>query len=121
MKIKFIDYIKRLFADSSGYAFKYKNIHIVASLSDVPNDTEDDIYIVQSGKTRKWVVFRCPNNCGHRVEVNLMKVRYPFWRLTLDRKKVSLYPSVVVNDCDAHFWLRNNGVLWATFDHEDFY
>lgn len=119
MKIRFLDYIRNFFAVNEEYAFVYKSIHFVASLSDVPSYTGDDIYIVQNKKTNKWVVFKCPNNCGRRIEVNLMKVRYPYWHLIIKRKKVSLHPSVVVNECGAHFWLRSNGVLWAKFDYEE--
>lgn len=116
MKFKFIEYIRNLFRENKGYAVVYHHIIPAMSLSDVPTDTGKDIYIVGSSNTNKWVVFMCPNHCGRRVEVNLMKARYPIWKLTIRKKKISLYPSVIVEGCGAHFWMNNNGILWARDD-----
>lgn len=120
MKFNFFDYIKSLFRENKGYPIVFQSIIFVSSLSDVPAETQKDIYIVRSGDIDKWVVFKCPNNCGRRVEVNLMKTRYPMWRLTLKKKKVSLYPSVIVQGCNAHFWLNNNGILLARDDEFEY-
>lgn len=116
MKLSFFTYIKNLFKRNEGYSKEYSKIIFVESFSSIPADTGDDIYVVRNANNYKWAVFMCPNNCGHRVEVNLMKARYPRWRLTIKKKKASLYPSIVVKNCGAHFWLVENGVLWS---HDD--
>jgi len=96
----------------------YNKTVFVNSLSDVPRNPQTDIYIVKNNDKQKWVVFACPNKCGKRIEVNLMQSRQPFWLLKMKKKKVSLSPSIVVTDCGAHFWLRNNNVEWS-FDSDN--
>lgn len=98
----------------------FKDVVFVSSLVDVPENPGKSIYIVSSGQSNKWVVFRCPNNCGKRIEVNLMKSRYPYWKMKQKNKKITLYPSVVEQECGAHFWLENNDVIWSYRD-DDWY
>lgn len=98
---------------------QYKNFVRVQSLTDVPNDPGTTIFIVGSESNDKWVVFRCPDNCGRRVEVNLMKSRNPTWRLTIKNKKLSLRPSVIVEGCGSHFWLLNSEIDWARADFDE--
>jgi hypothetical protein len=93
----------------------YTTFLFVNSLSDVPQHTGKTIYVVGNRKKNKWVVFECPNHCGKRIEVNLMSSKYPYWTLTIKKKKISLWPSVVVKDCGAHFYLTRNKVIGATF------
>lgn len=99
--------------------FKYKKLKIVSSFNEVPENTSEDIYIVRAGDFNKWVMFMCPNQCGERVDVNLMKSRYPKWVLKIKRGKATLYPSVVVETCGAHFWLSANEAEWAFFLDEN--
>lgn len=108
MKNRFINNFPFVFRRARYNAYKYDSIKIVYSFSDIPSDTARDIYIVTGGGVRKWAVFKCPDNCGKRIEVNLMKSRYPSWRLIIKRKKASLFPSIVVNECRSHFWLKQN-------------
>jgi hypothetical protein len=91
----------------------YKKIKLVSSFTDVPQDTGNTIFIVANGKDYKWALFQCPNRCGKRIEVNLMKSKYPKWRLKIRDNTISLSPSVRVSSCGAHFWLDNNCVEWA--------
>ena len=97
---------------------KFNKLIIVSSISEVPEDTKDNIYVVLAGNYYKWVILMCPDRCGQRIEINLMKVREPRWRIHIKRKKVSIYPSVHVNTCGAHFWLIRNEVEWALFENE---
>jgi hypothetical protein len=100
-----------------GVQQKYKLI-IVSSIREVPEDTRNNIYVVFAGCNYKWVILMCPNNCGQRIEINLMKVRDPRWRIHIKRNKISLYPSVYVKSCSAHFWMIRNEIEWALFDNE---
>lgn len=113
--------IKKFFEDTFFKKEKgprYKNFRKVPSFLDVPDDPMDIIYIVSSGEFNKWVIFKCPNKCGKRVEVNLMESRFPRWNVTVKKGKVSLYPSLVVVECGAHFWLFKNKVKWAFFEND---
>jgi len=94
---------------------KYSKVIIVQSLTDVPKDPGSNIYIIRNNNYDKWVAFKCPNNCGARIEVNLMKTKYPYWKLKIRKNKISLSPSIDAKDCGAHFWLEDNKVLWAKY------
>lgn len=97
----------------------YKSIQYVESLADIPKNTGTAIFIVTDGNKNKWVVFQCPNKCDRRVEVNLMRSKYPYWTVKIKKKKVSLYPSVVVQGCGTHFWLTDSKVVTAKFYYEE--
>jgi hypothetical protein len=94
-----------------------KVVH-VKSLTDVPANVLNDIYIVGSDNYFKWIVITCPNQCGRRVEINLMNTGWPKWKMKIKKEKVTLYPSIVVKECGAHFWLENNSINWSYFEDE---
>ena len=116
--MKYFNWFRKKTPWSPGNNFKFKKLRIVFSFTEVPQNTARDIYIVQVKNHDKWVIFMCPNNCGQRIEVNLMKVRNPRWRLQIKKNKATLYPSVVVERCGAHFWLHGNEAEWAFFTDE---
>ncbi len=116
--MKYFNWFKKKGKWSTKNNYKYKKLIIVSSFGDVPEKTGEDIYIVRSGKFDKWAIFMCPNNCGERVDVNLMKARDPRWELEVKKGKASLYPSVVVETCGAHFWLHKSEAEWAFFAGE---
>jgi len=92
---------------------KYPRTIHLKSFTDLPESLANAIYVVGDAENPKWVVFNCPDNCGHRVEVNLMRSRRPFWIVKIRRNKVSLRPSIVVNICQSHFWLEDNKIRWS--------
>src|SRR5580700_2637860 len=87
----------------------YTKAAFVSSMSDVPAMTGDSIFIVAREGINRWAVFECPGGHKHRIEVNLASSRDPHWRLDIRKKKVSLWPSVWIEDenCNDHFWLRD--------------
>jgi hypothetical protein len=92
----------------------YNEPRIVQSFSDVPAQFEKkDLYIVQKAGKRKWLILMCPDDCGKRLELNLMKSKQPYWVVTIRKNKISVYPSIVAERCHAHFWLEKNGIIWA--------
>jgi hypothetical protein len=93
---------------------RYKAIRHVASMSTVPNATGDEIFIVGTPFTLKWAVFDCPCGLGHKLTVNLMKSQWPRWKAAIEEGRLSLRPSLIVDDhpCESHFWLINNTVRW---------
>lgn len=99
----------------------FQKVRIVSSLVDIPEKLGTTIFIVRNSDTDKWAVFKCPDNCGRRIEVNLMKIRWPTWKLQLKKNKVSLSPSVVVEGCGAHFWVQDSDIFWARFEGEEPY
>jgi hypothetical protein len=93
----------------------YSAVKFVDSIVSVPDDPERTIYIAGPAKFPKWAVFSCPCGQKHRLTVPLMKSVDPHWILVLRRGRVSLRPSVSVDNdpCSSHFWLRDNRIEWA--------
>lgn len=101
---------------------KYNSVTIVSSMSDIPvGSLANNIYLINRNNKNRWVVFDCPSGHGKRIEVNLMQITNPSWKITLNNKKISLYPSVAVDDseCDCHFWLKNNIAYKAAWFYEN--
>jgi len=96
-----------------GTTIKYPRTIYVQSFTDLPEVLKNAIYVIGAAGKPKWVVFSCPDHCGHRVEVNLMESRRPFWIVKIRKNKVSLRPSIVVNGCHSHFWLVDNEIRWS--------
>lgn len=115
--MKFSRYYRKMWDSNKSGNIHYKTVTTLESFLDIPEDTGEGIFIIKSGRFYKWVIFKCPNGCGKKIEVNLMKVRIPKWKLQFIKNKVTLYPSVVVEECGAHFWLYKNQIEWATFEN----
>lgn len=83
-------------------------------MDDVPDNLGGTLFIV-GNPVAKWVVLQCPCGCEDRIDVNLMRSRRPFWKLSLHRDRASLYPSVWVpkDKCGSHFWLNKNRIEWV--------
>ena len=96
---------------------RYAHTIFLDSRHEMPDNPQaDTLYVVGARKAPKWLIFDCPCDCGHRLEVNLMRARKPSWRLSVSvGKKLSVFPSLwVVGDmCDSHFWLKNNTVYFV--------
>jgi len=102
------------------FGTRYDRIVWVGSMSDVPDHTGADIYVVGHQRLPKWAVFDCPCLRGHQLRVPLMSAADPHWLLTVTGKKVTLSPSVSVDNdpCSSHFWLVANRVEWARWASE---
>ncbi len=102
---------RRLF--SSGRTYQLVG---VASMSAIPENLGNRIYIVGQTDNPKWAVLACPCPNRERIDVNLMRSRSPSWRIKIDQTGVSLWPSLWMpktNSCGSHFWLRHSKVIWA--------
>jgi hypothetical protein len=92
----------------------FSSVTVVESMTELPENLKNVIYVVGTAAKYKWVVFNCPCGCGERLDVNLMRSRHPFWKLNLEGGKASLSPSVWVptDRCGSHFWLIDSQVHW---------
>lgn len=73
-----------------------------------------ELAIIGSYERPKWAIFECPCGRGHQLSVNLSPRQDPFWRLHLDKRGPSLWPSVdSFTPYGCHFWLRRGRVSWA--------
>jgi Family of unknown function (DUF6527) len=96
----------------------YQDVVTILSMDDLPADIGLNIYLIRRGGTYRWAVLQCPCMCGRRVEVNLMRSRYPYWRVRKHAGSISLSPSLWVSEelCGNHFWVKRNRVVWAEFE-----
>jgi hypothetical protein len=92
---------------------KYSEVAFVSALSDVPKNTKSKIFVVKGGDNYKWAVFACPNNCGKSIQLNLMASKLPQWELKIRKGKATIYPSIDVESCGAHFWMQDNMAVTA--------
>jgi len=115
-EMKFKDLFKKWWSPIK--TWKYQGVKILASVSDIPQGSLGrDIYLVSRDGKNRWVIFDCPKGHGKRIEVNLMQSVKPFWDISMDNGKISLYPSVAVSakNCSCHFWLKQNVAQEAFF------
>ena len=78
-----------------------------------PKSIENDsLYLTQVGPLRKWVSFRCPDNCGKIVRLRLASSESPCWTVTTDwLGRATITPSIrQLTPCRCHFWVRRGCV-----------
>ena len=87
----------------------------MSSVDDVPTHLSTQVYIVSRGGSDRWAMLTCPCGCGERLDVNLMRAKWPHWRLRRHDGTISISPSLWVSEerCGSHFWLVRNRVFWA--------
>ena len=76
----------------------------------------EGLLVVVRGSGDKWAVFRCPGECGEKLQLSLVPRRRPRWSVgqidQLDRPTIS--PSVrVTSGCRCHFHVRQGQVDWC--------
>lgn len=73
------------------------------------------LYCQVHNNKNKWVMFRCPCNCGDVVTLSLQPLHRPFWKLSLSpSKRPTLHPSVWRDKgCFSHFWVKDGRVFWC--------
>lgn len=66
----------------------------------------------------KVAVHLCCCGCGEKVVTPLSPAE---WRVTLTEGNATLYPSIGnwAMRCRSHYWIRNNGVIWARAFSQD--
>ena len=95
----------------------YGAVRVVASMTAVPKRLSNTIYLVEREGKQRWAVLKCPCGCGVRVDVNLMRSRWPNWRVMRHRdRSMTLMPSLWLSQdaCGSHFWIYRNRVVWVS-------
>jgi hypothetical protein len=89
--------------------YRYRNV------SDIPDKIEDNIiYIVQEGSEPETLVFNCPCGCEQSVYLNMLQDARPFWTYKVEKRKISIFPSVVrKGGCRSHYCIRKGRVIWV--------
>ena len=71
---------------------------------------KDTLYISREFEV---AIHICPCGCEEKV---VTPISLPDgWKLTVDKEKVSLDPSIgnFKYNCNSHYWIKNNEVTWA--------
>jgi hypothetical protein len=72
--------------------------------------------LVRRGVDRS-LVLRCPDGCGETLTINVDRRAGPAWRVYVEEKALSLYPSVWRNtSCKSHFIVWRSRIYWCDWD-----
>jgi Family of unknown function (DUF6527) len=107
-KIFFEKIVRRFVSNLFTRKYHYRNIDAI------PNKIcYDVIYIVQEGTKPETLVFMCPCGCKQPVYLNLLKDTTLFWTYKIEKKKISVFPSVVrKKGCGSHYYIQRGIVKW---------
>lgn len=96
---------------------KWRLVGFVEDADEVPERLpRTGAVMVTSAGYEKWVVFDCPCGRGHRIMLNIDKVRRPHWRVGLGSDRtLTIAPSVDYKDAQkrCHYFVRNGRVRWT--------
>jgi len=100
---------------SSFFQNRFKKKYRFRNVDDIPKKIDDNtIYIVQEGTEPETLVFMCPCGCQQPVLLNLLKDTHPFWTFQIEKRKISLFPSVIrKKGCHSHYCIKNGTVIWV--------
>lgn len=93
----------------------FGRLFVVESMTSVPADPGDDIYIVRRRGLDRRAVLNCPCRCGRRIDVSLVDGQDVHWSVQIRNGKVSLHPSIWLrtDPCQSHFLVRDSKVIWV--------
>jgi hypothetical protein len=83
---------------------------------DAPDVLEERMVYLVGDDTYLWsAVMRCPCGCKQRLEMNLLPMAKPAWKLSEGKKgEITLHPSIwLKTGCKAHFFLRGGKIQWV--------
>lgn len=92
---------------------------LICILMDHPDPADiarDRIYVIVGNGFSKWAYFRCPADAEEIIQLSLMPVHRPHWRVASDfLDRPTIQPSVRQLDGSlAHFWIRKGRVDWCS-------
>ncbi|WP_409557922.1 MULTISPECIES: DUF6527 family protein [Flavobacteriaceae] len=107
---KLFNWLKVLFKKKEK-GFKYE---VVSELPAVP--LERTLYLEGDKKEKDYwyALLKCPCGCGDNIMLNLMNDAKPCWKVNINNKRPSVFPSIWrTKNCKSHFSLRKGKVFWA--------
>lgn len=73
-----------------------------------------DIAVVRRGGVDRWLVMRCPSNCGDDIILNVDPRAGRAWRIYRRKNGLSIFPSVWRDiGCKSHFIVWRDRILWC--------
>jgi hypothetical protein len=79
-------------------------------VENIPRELDEGVLYISD--KHKIAVHKCASGCGEKVVTPLSSAQ---WRLTEDKGRVSLSPSIGNwnYECKSHYWIRRNRIVWA--------
>jgi hypothetical protein len=91
---------------------EYDAVHRVKSQAQATQLLSDpnSMVVVEGEEGPKWLLMKCPNECGEIRRISLSTAVPPRWDFQTESDgTISLYPSVhLTSGCRVHFILRHN-------------
>lgn len=96
---------------------EFKNIVFYDSLNKINKELEHGVIaIIKYDEIFKHAAFQCPCGCKEMRVISLQPYHSPHWEIEMNDGKITISPSIFVdevNDCGAHFFVRDNMVDWV--------
>ena len=106
-----------------GVVIKFKKIQFIEQ--DEKFTFDDRIVVIERDENQNplFAHFRCPCGCGKEIILPLYETSKPYWDVFIKKRNVSFYPSIYLSnsECQSHFWIIKNKVLWSEDLYEDYY
>lgn len=89
-------------------------VHHASFMTPAPEMAAGKLVLNGPANKPKWLRFNCPCGCGTVIALNLMNSHHPHWTITIHQDgTLSTHPSVDVTQCQSHFWIQHNRILWV--------
>jgi len=72
------------------------------------------IYFIGSEDYYWQAAMICPCGCKNILQLNLIADHRPFWEYKIEKKRVTLFPSIHrFVACKSHFFVRRGRIIWV--------
>jgi hypothetical protein len=98
------------------FAFcKRKKLYKIRYVDDIPDKLLPDLLYIVRNENYDWqAVMRCPCGCNKTLQMNLIREYHPSWKYKIEKKAISLYPSIHRQvGCKSHFFLTKGKIVWC--------
>ncbi|RKN82852.1 DUF6527 family protein [Ulvibacterium marinum] len=109
--------VKKLFRRILGFFRKKEHGFKWQIVFELPEEPLEKILYLEGNIREKdywYALLRCPCGCGDKIMLNLMNDAKPCWKVNIDKRRPSVFPSIWrTKNYKSHFWLSKGKVVWA--------
>lgn len=107
--------MKSLRSKLKAYKEKLAHAYKVCEAYDLPESIGKRTVFIIGNQENPWLLaFQCPCGCKNIIQLNLLYDVYPNWSYSINRKKITVRPSIWrKHGCKSHFFLKNGKILWV--------
>ncbi len=102
-----INWLRAWIWHTNNFSFQFTN--------DIPEKVAQNKILIIGEPENYWlVILKCPCGCKNIIHLNLLKEARPCWTFLVNKKKISLKPSIWrKTGCKSHFFIKNGKVKWV--------